>query len=106
MKREIYVFMDSVSQNFGEPFTLANDAELRREFHKICENPAVPAYAVRDTIVIHLGSFYPDPVDPRIDPVSVPTVVLRGDAYNVEEIRGQGATCPPAASELSSCEDC
>lgn len=58
MKREIYVFMDSVSQNFGEPFTLANFAELRREFQKLCENPAVPAYAVRDTIVIHLGTFY------------------------------------------------
>lgn len=106
MKREIYVFMDSVSQNYGEPFTLANDAELRREFHKICENPAVPAYAVRDTIVIHLGTFYPDPVDPRIDPVPVPTVVLRGDGFNVEEIRGQSAPCSPAAPELRAGEDC
>ena len=102
MKRELYVFMDSVSQNFGEPFTLANFAELRREFQKICENPAVPAYAVRDTIVIHLGSFVPDSVNPRIEPVSVPTVVLRGDAYNVEEIRGQSSACPSAAPELCS----
>lgn len=57
MKRELYVFMDSVSQNFGEPFTLANFGELRREFQKLCENPAIPAYAIRDTIVVHLGTF-------------------------------------------------
>lgn len=100
MKRELYVFMDAVSQNFGEPFTLANVAELRREFQKICENPAIPAYAVRDTIVVHLGTFFPDPVNPRIDPLSVPTVVLRGDGFNVEEIRRQSASCPPAAPEL------
>lgn len=106
MKREIYVFMDSVSQNFGEPFTLANFAELRREFQKICENPAVPAYAVRDTIVIHLGTFYPDPVNPRVDPLPVPITCLRGDAYNVEEIRGQSSVCPPAAPELCPFEDC
>lgn len=102
MKREVYVFMDSVSQNFGEPFVLANFAELRREFQKICENPAVPAYAVRDTIVIHLGSFFPDPVNPRIEPLPVPITCLRGDAYNVEEIRGQSPACPSAASELCS----
>lgn len=102
MKREIYVFMDSVSQNFGEPFTLANFAELRREFQKLCENPAIPAYAVRDTLVIHLGSFYLDPVNPRIEPLPVPITCLRGDAYNVEEIRGQNAPGASASSELCS----
>lgn len=102
MKKEIYVFMDSVSQNLGDPFVLSNFNELRREFHKICENPAVPAYVIRDTNVIYLGSFYPDSVNPRIEPLPVPVTVLRGDAYNVEEIRGQSTACPSAASELCS----
>lgn len=100
MKRELYVFMDSVSQNFGEPFTLANFAELQREFRKICESPSVPAYAVRDTIVIHLGTFFPDPVNPRIEPLPIPITCLRGDAFNVDEIRGQSTDCSSAASEL------
>lgn len=102
MKRELYVFMDSVSQNFGEPFTLANFADLRREFQKLCENPSVPAYALRDTIVLHLGTFYPDPVNPRLETLPVPITCLRGDAYNVDEIRGQGTSGSSAASELRS----
>lgn len=102
MKRELYVFMDSVSQNFGEPFTLANFAELRREFQKLCENPAVPAYAIRDTIVVHLGTFYSDPVNPRVEPLPVPITCLRGDAYNVDEIRGQGTSFSSVSSELCS----
>lgn len=102
MKREIYVFMDSVSQNFGELFTLANFAELRREFQKLCKNPAIPSYAIRDTIVLHLGSFYPDPTNPRIETLPVAITCLRGDAYNVDEIRGQSSDGSTAASELSS----
>lgn len=102
MKRELYVFMDCVSQNFGEPFTLANFNELRREFQKLCENPAVPAYALRDTNVVHLGTFYPDPLNPRIEPLPVPITCLRGGSYNVDEIRGQSTACPSAAPELCS----
>lgn len=101
MKREIYVFVDSVSQNFGEPFTLANAAELRREFRKLCENPAVPDYAVRDTIVLHLGTFYPDAVNPRIEPLPVPVTALRGDVFDVDEIRRQSPDGPASAPELS-----
>lgn len=100
MKREIYVFMDTVSRNFGEPFTMANDAELRRHFGQMVENPAIPAYAIRDTLVVHLGTFIPDPDHPHIEPDVVPFTVLRGDAYNVEEIRRQNASVDVTASEL------
>ena len=102
MKREIYVFMDSVSRGFGEPFTMANDAELRRQFGNMVENPSVPAYAIRDTLVIHLGTFVPDPDHPHIVADVVPFTVLRGDAYNVEEIRRQSPVVAATASELPS----
>lgn len=100
MKREIYVFMDSVSRAFGEPFTMANDAELRRHFRNMVEDCSVPAYAIRDTVVVHLGTFVPDPDHPHIDPDVVPFTVLRGDSYNVEEIRRQGSVVAATASEL------
>lgn len=106
MKREIYVFMDSVSRNYGEPFTMANAAELRRHFEQMVRNPAVPAYAIRDTVVIHLGTFIPDSENPIIVPENIPVVVLRGDSYNVDEIRKQDSDGTASAHELCTCEDC
>ena len=106
MNREIYVMYDSVSQNFGEPFTMANSADLRREFEETVKNPAVPVYAIRDVCVLHLGTFIPDSDNPVIIPATVPTVILRGGNYNVEEMRGQNSAGSSAAPELHSCEDC
>lgn len=102
MNREIYVMVDSVSGNFGEPFTMANHAELRREFENALKSPAVPAYAFRDCDVLHLGCFIPDVDSPRIIPAAVPTCVLRGGSYNVDEIRRQNSDVSSAAFELSS----
>lgn len=102
MEREIYVMYDTVSQAFGEPFTMANLAELRRQFEQTVANPAVPVYAIRDVCVLHLGTFVPDSDNPRIVPLAVPTVVLRGGSYNVEEIRGQSSSVPASASQLHS----
>lgn len=103
MKREIYVFMDSVSRNFGEPFTMANDAELRRHFLQMARNPAIPAYAIRDTVVLHLGTFVPNPDNPVIMPENIPVVVLRGDSYDVQKLREDNSD---SASELRDDEDC
>lgn len=100
MKREIYVFMDSVSRGFGEPFTMANDAELRRHFERMAADVSIPAYAIRDTVVVHLGTFIPDSDNPCIVSDAVPAVVLRGDAYNVEEIRRQSSAVAAATHEL------
>lgn len=102
MKREIYVFLDHVSQNYGDPFCMANLADLKREFQRLCENPAVPAYAIRDTLVLYLGDFYPDPVNPRIEALPAPITVIRGDSYNVDEIRGQSSNSSSSASQLPS----
>lgn len=102
MKREIYVMYDMVSQSFGEPFTVANFADMRRQFEQTIANPAVPAYAICDVCVIHLGSFIPDPDNPVIIPEAVPSVVLRGGNYNVEEIRRQNSSVDAPASELHS----
>lgn len=106
MNRNIYVLFDSVSGNFGELFTLANDAEMRREFEQLIRNPAVPDYAVRDCCVLRIGSFIPDANNPRIVPEAVPPVVLRGGNYNVLEIRGQSSSVSAPASELHSEKDC
>lgn len=106
MERELYVMYDTVSQAFGEPFTMANLAELRRQFEQIAANPAVPVYAIRDVCVLHLGTFVPDCDNPRIVPLAVPTVVLRGGSYNVEEIRGQSSSVSAATSELRAAQDC
>lgn len=103
MKREIYVFMDSVSRNFGEPFTMANDAELRRHFVQMVRNVDIPAFAIRDTIVLHLGTFVPDSENPVIIAENIPTVILRGDSYDVEKIR-EGISVP--TSELHTSENC
>lgn len=100
MNREVYVMFDSVAQNFGEPFTMANSAEMRRSFEQTVKNPAVPEYAIRDVCVLHLGTFIPDPDNPRIIPVAVPNVEVRGGNYNVEEIRRQDSSLASAASEL------
>lgn len=102
MKREIYVFFDSVAQNFGEPFTMANSSEMRRQFEQIVANPAIPAYAIADTCVVHLGEFVPDPDNPHIVPDAIPYVELRGGNYNVEERRRQNSACTATASELPS----
>lgn len=102
MKREVYVMYDMVSQAFGEPFTMANAAEMRRQFEQTVADPAVPVYAIRDVCVIHLGTFVPDPDNPCIVPEAVASVVLRGGNYNVEEIRRQSDVVVTPASELSS----
>lgn len=102
MERQIFCFVDSVSGNVGEIFTLANRKELRREFRKICENPAVPAYAVRDVIVLHLGTFHCDPDNIYIESLPVPITVLRGGSFDVDEIRRQASDDAVAASELHS----
>lgn len=105
MRRELFVMVDSVSGMFGEPFTMANVAEMRRQFEQIVQNPSVPAYAIRDTVVVHLGSLNADIENPMLIPAAVPTVILRGDAYNVEEIRKPAVDVDAAASELLSCEN-
>lgn len=106
MKRNIYVLYDSVSGNFGELFTLANDAEMRREFEQLVRNPAIPDYAITDCCVVRLGSFISDIENPHIVPESVPAVILRGGNYNVSEIRGQVSTVSSSASEQHSDKDC
>lgn len=103
MKREIYVFMDSVSRSFGEPFTMANVAELRRHFDRLVKMDDVPAYVIRDTVVLHLGTFVPDSDHPVIIPENIPVVVLRGDSYDVEKIRSESSPTANAVSELPSC---
>lgn len=105
MKRELFVMVDTVSGLFGEPFTMANVAEMRRQFDQIVQNPAVPNYAIRDTVVVHLGTLNADIENPCVVPAPVATVVLRGDAYNVEEIRKQNVDVDSAASELLSREN-
>lgn len=102
MKREIYVFMDTVSRGFGEPFTMANDAELRRQFEHMVKDSAIPAYAIRDTVVVHLGTFEPNADHPHIVPDAVPFTVLRGDSFNVDEIRRQISSVDASTSELCS----
>lgn len=106
MQRNIYVLFDNVSGNFGELFTLANDAEMRREFEQLIRNPAVPDYAIRDCCVVRLGSFVSDAENPHIVPESIPSVILRGGNYNVSEIRGQVSSVSAPASELHPAEDC
>lgn len=106
MDREIYVMVDSVSGIFGEPFTMANDAELRREFEQTLKSPAVPAYTLRDVVVLHLGTLHPDRDNPCIIPAAIPCVVIRGGSYNVEEIRKQVFNDAAAASVLPSGECC
>lgn len=104
MNREIYVMVDTVSGVFGEPFTMANDAELRREFEQSLLSPAVPAYTLRDVAVLHLGTLCTDRDDPRIVPTGIVSVVVRGGSYNVEEMRKQAFNDAAAASVMRSCE--
>lgn len=106
MNRNVYVLFDTVSGNFGELFTLANDAEMRREFEQLVRNPSIPDYAIRDCCVIRLGSFVSDANNPCLVPEAVPPVILRGGNFNVSEIRGQVSSVPASASELHSEKDC
>lgn len=106
MRRELYVMVDSVSGNFGEPFTMANHAELRRQFEQIAANPALPAYALRDTLVVYLGALSADIENPCIIPAAVPTVILRGESYNYEKIRKCDSEMDAATSILPAGEGC
>jgi hypothetical protein len=106
MNKEIYVFMDSVSGQFGEPFTMANHIDLKRYFEELCKNSSLPTYALRDTVVIHVGTFVIENGSPSIVPVPFPTTVLRGDSFNVEEIRKQVFDVPASAPCLCAEEDC
>lgn len=81
---------------------MANASEMRRQFEQMVANPSVPAYAIADTCVIHLGVFVPDPDNPHIVPDAIPYVELRGGNYNVEERRRQASPVDAAASELHS----
>lgn len=106
MNKEMYVFMDSVSGQFGEPFTMANHTDLRRYFEELCRHSAVPTYALRDTVVLHVGTFVIENGSPSIVPVPFPITVLRGDSFNVEEIRNQISDVSVTASCMCSEENC
>lgn len=79
----LYVMQDRVSGAFGAVFESSNDETVKRDFINLASNPNVPDYAVRDTVVIHLGIFDQDVRNPSISSVGVPRVIIRGDDLEV-----------------------
>lgn len=79
IKSNIYVIQDSVSGAFGSPFFASCDDQVKRDFEEMVSSGGVPDRYIKDTLVICLGTFNGDPVNPYIDAFSVPSVILRGD---------------------------
>ena len=83
----LYVMQDRVSGAFGAVFESPNDETVKRDFINLASNAAIPEYAIRDTLVIHLGSFDQDEKNPSIQSVGIPRVILRGFDHEVCKAR-------------------
>lgn len=79
IKSNIYVIQDSISGSFGSPFFASCDEQVKRDFEEMVLSGGVPDRYVKDTLVICLGVFNGDAVNPSIEAFAVPSVVLRGD---------------------------
>lgn len=79
----VYVMQDRVSRACGSVFDAFNDDTVVRDFTLMCKNGQIPAYAVRDTVIICLGEF--DSTKMVIVPEPIPYVVVRGDDIEIED---------------------
>lgn len=83
----LYVMQDRVSGAYGAVFESPNDETVKRDFLNLASNASIPEYAIRDTLVIHLGSFDQDEKNPSIQSVGIPRVILRGFDHEVCKVR-------------------
>lgn len=83
------IMLDHVSGQFGQPFHCPNSATLNRDLASLIYNPEIPDQFIHDTVVVALGEFNMDPINPAYDMYSVPKIVWRGDSPEVSELRAR-----------------
>lgn len=86
--KNLYVFFDTVSGNYGDVFLAENDLVVRRSAVRALASFS-PEIA-RDTIVLCLGTIAIDDNDlPAIHPCLAVRTVFSGSSPEVEEVRFQ-----------------
>lgn len=86
--KNLYVFFDSVSGNYGDVFQAENDLVMRRS--AIRALASVPPEIARDTVVFYLGYITLDHDGlPSIQACDVPCTAFSGLSPEVEEARSQ-----------------
>lgn len=88
------IMLDHVSGQFGQPFHCPNPSTLNRDLLQMISNPDIPDQFIHDTVVLALGEFNMDPVNPTYNLYSVPKTIWRGDSPDVSEFRSRlAASC-------------
>ena len=86
--KNLYVFFDTVSGNYGDVFQAENDLVMRRS--ALRSLASVPPEIARDTVVLCVGSIVLDNNGlPSIQPCAPVRTALSGSSPEVEEIRVQ-----------------
>lgn len=83
MKKFLYGIFDVKTGNFGDICILDRDEEFRDGCIKLFSDNNVPDYIVRDLRAVRYGSisYDPDHLYPKIDPESVPRIILSGSDF-------------------------
>lgn len=86
--KNLYVFFDTVSGNYGEVFQADNDLVMRRSaFNSLA---SFPPEIARDTVVLHLATISSDADGlPSICPCVPVRTALSGSSPEVQEIRAK-----------------
>lgn len=86
--KNLYVFFDTVSGNFGDVAEAENDLVMRRSAFRALAS--VPPEIARDTVVLHVASISPDEDGlPSVSPCVPVRTALSGSSPEVEQIRSQ-----------------
>lgn len=86
--KNLYVFYDTVSGNYGDVFQAENDLVMRRSAFRSLAS--VPPEIARDTVVLHVATVSPDDDGlPFICPCVPVRTALSGSSPEVEQIRAQ-----------------
>lgn len=93
------IMLDHVSGQFGQPFHCPNASTLNRDLMQLVSNPDVPDQFIHDTVVLALGEFNMDPVNPAYVMYSLPKTLWRGDSHEVSEFRARLAS----SSDIEGC---
>lgn len=86
--KNLYVFYDTVSGNFGDVFGAENDLVMRRSAFRSLAS--VPPEIARDTVVLHVATISSDDNGlPYVCTCAPVRTALSGSSPEVEEIRAQ-----------------
>ena len=86
--KNLYVFYDTVSGNFGDVVEADNDLVMRRSAFRALAS--VPPEIARDTVILHVATIASDDDGlPSVCPCVPVRTALSGSAPEVEQIRCQ-----------------